>query len=37
MKVDGEDIWVDVYISADNDVPEDTVCYKEDELEKTYD
>ena len=34
-EIDGEDIWVDGYIPADNDVPEDTICYKEDELEVT--
>jgi hypothetical protein len=34
-EIDGDDIWVDVYIPADNDVPEDTICYKEDELEVT--
>lgn len=31
--IDEEGIWVDVYIPADADVPEDTVCYAEDELE----
>ena len=34
-EINGEGIWVDVYIPADNDVPEDTVCYREDELEVT--
>lgn len=31
--IDDEGIWVDVYIPDDADVPEDTVCYSEDELE----
>jgi hypothetical protein len=31
--IDEEGIWVDVYIPADADIPEDTVCYFEDELE----
>lgn len=30
--IDEEGIWVDVYIPAHSDVPEDTVCYTEDEL-----
>lgn len=28
-----EGVWVDVYIPADADVPEDTVLYAENELE----
>ena len=31
--IDEEGIWVDVYIPADSDVPEDTVCYSDGELE----
>ena len=31
--IDEDGIWVDVYIPADADIPEDTVCYDEDELE----
>lgn len=31
--VSKEGIWVDVYIPADADVPEDTVLYAEHELE----
>ena len=31
--IDDEGIWVDVYIPADADIPEDTVCYGMDELE----
>ena len=31
--IDEDGIWVDVYIPADADVPEDTVCYSEDELD----
>ena len=31
--IDEEGIWVDVFIPADADIPEDTVCYSEDELE----
>ena len=31
--IDEDGIWVDVFIPADADVPEDTVCYSEDELE----
>ena len=33
-EVDGDDIWVDVYIPADDDVPTDTVCYAAEELRK---
>ena len=32
-EIDGDDIWVDVYIPSDADVPEDTVRYREDELD----
>ena len=32
--IDEDGIWVDVFISADADVPEDRVCYSEDELEE---
>ena len=31
--IDEEGIWVDAYIPADADVPEDTVYYSENELE----
>lgn len=31
--IDEEGIWVNVFIPADADVPEDTVCYSEDELD----
>ena len=31
--IDEDGIWVDIYIPADSDMPEDTVCYSEDELE----
>ena len=31
--IDEEGIWVDVFIPADADAPEDTVCYSEDELD----
>ena len=31
--IDDEGVWVDVFIPADADIPEDTVCYAEDELE----
>ena len=31
--IDEEGIWVDVFIPADADIPEDTVCYSADELE----
>lgn len=31
--IDKEGIWVDVYIPADADIPEDTICYSEEELE----
>ena len=30
--IDDEGVWVDVYIPMDSDIPEDTVCYKPDEL-----
>ena len=31
--VDEDGIWVDVFIPADADIPEDTILYSEDELE----
>ena len=31
--IDKEGVWVDVYIPADSDIPEDTVWYAETELE----
>lgn len=31
--IDDEGIWVDVYIPADSDTPEDTILYQADELE----
>ena len=30
--IDEDGIWVDVFIPADAEFPEDTVCYSEDEL-----
>ncbi len=32
-EIENEDIWVDVYIPAEADVPEDTVRYYKNELE----
>ena len=32
-EIENEDIWVDVYIPAESDVPEDTVRYFIDELQ----
>ena len=31
--IDEDGTWVDVFIPADADIPEGTVCYSEDELE----
>ena len=31
--IDEDRIWVDVFIPADADIPEDTVCYSVEELE----
>ena len=31
--IDEDGIWVDVFIPADADIQEDTVCYSGDELE----
>ena len=33
--VDGKDIWVAVYIPADDDVPYDYIRYDEDQIEPT--
>ena len=33
--VDEDGVWVDVFIPADADIPEDTVYYRVEELEET--
>ena len=32
-EVEEDNIWVDVFIPADADTPEDTICYREEELQ----
>ena len=32
-KIENEDIWVDVYIPAESDIPEDTIRYIAEELQ----
>ena len=33
--IEGKDIWVAVYMPADDDTPYDYICYDEDQIELT--